>query len=65
MEFKDNLKTIRNRRGYTQETLGEFAGLSGSHISHFENGERMPNLNNFVALCRALGCKGGDLVEGL
>ena len=38
----------------TQAELASKSGLSAMHISHFECGRRLPSLENFAALVRAL-----------
>lgn len=41
--FKDNLVFLRKRNKLTQNDLGALLGLSGSTISMYERGERMPS----------------------
>ena len=41
--FKDNLALLRKRNKLTQNDLGALLGLSGSTISMYERGERMPS----------------------
>jgi len=52
--FRHNLRTMREVDGLTQEQLAEKAGLQPAAISHFETGQRQPNLRNLVKLCLAL-----------
>lgn len=48
------LAIIRKARGLTQEELAKKVRLKPCHISHFETGNRQPNLKNLRALCIAL-----------
>lgn len=48
------LRSIRKRRGHTQETLAFESGLDRTYISLLELGQRSPTLDTIVMLCRAL-----------
>lgn len=54
-QFGETLREIRLQEGLTQADLAEACELSPMHISHFECGRRLPNLENFATLMRALG----------
>ena len=43
MEFKDNLKILRNKKGLSQVALAEQLGFSKSLIGLYETGDRMPS----------------------
>ena len=45
---------IRNKRGYTQETLSELSGISPTHLSHIECAHTKASLEKFVILANAL-----------
>ncbi|WP_093180273.1 helix-turn-helix domain-containing protein [Sanguibacter gelidistatuariae] len=66
----------RDRRdavGLTQEKAAERAGLSRNHYQLLESGlsdrakktPANPTLSTLIDLAHALGCKVGDLVDGL
>lgn len=43
MNFKDNLKDLRVKRGYTQETLAKQMNIPKSTLRNWEQGLREPN----------------------
>jgi transcriptional regulator with XRE-family HTH domain len=47
----------RHMRGLNQAELAELTGLKASAISHFECCRRMPSIQNFYKICRALRVK--------
>lgn len=49
----------------TQKDLSKKTGINPMHISHFENGRRLPNLINFKRLCKAFGTPAGNLLSYL
>ena len=61
-DFCKNLIEIRTSRGMTQTQLERNADLPATLISHYENGERQPGLENIKALCRGLGCTATELL---
>ena len=48
--MKNNLKTLRKSRGYTQIALQMRTGIEQSLLSKFENGERIPPTETLVRL---------------
>jgi transcriptional regulator with XRE-family HTH domain len=50
-----NLLRVRLERGYSQGRLARECGLGQAQISLFEAGRRLPSLDQFVRLARALG----------
>ena len=52
--FRDRLRMVRKRRGFSQDDLAKRAGLQASAISHFETGTRKPSFNNLLRLADAL-----------
>jgi transcriptional regulator with XRE-family HTH domain len=58
---------IRGRRvelGWTQDQLGQKAGLSKSFLSDLENGKRSVGANNLLDIARALGVSLDFLMTG-
>lgn len=53
--FPHRLRQAREMQELTQEEVAEKAGMKPAAISHFETGQRQPNLRNLVKLCLALG----------
>ncbi|MBU7598942.1 helix-turn-helix domain-containing protein [Streptomyces sp. P38-E01] len=59
------VKWLRERRGMSQKTLGDFVGRTENWVYKIEHG-RMPvdRLPVLIALCRALKCSMEDLTSG-
>ncbi len=56
------LRIARLRCGLSQTDLAEIAGLTPSWISHFEAGRRLPSLEVFRQICKALGVTADSLL---
>jgi transcriptional regulator with XRE-family HTH domain len=54
--FATNLRRLRLKAGMTQFELGDKSGLGSATVSHYECGQREPNLANLRALQEALEC---------
>ncbi|MBR7133144.1 MAG: helix-turn-helix transcriptional regulator [Clostridia bacterium] len=48
--MKNNLKLLRNSKGYTQIALQMKTGIEQSLLSKFENGERIPPTETLLRL---------------
>lgn len=48
------LRTLRERRGLSQEKLAERAGLSRPHLARLETGQHDPTLTTVEKLAKAL-----------
>ena len=48
------LKELREKKGITQQKLGEITGLAQTTISGYETNFREPSFYNFNLLCDAL-----------
>jgi transcriptional regulator with XRE-family HTH domain len=53
--FGSKLRELRESKGLSQPQLARLSGLSQVGISHWERGERSPNWDAVLALCKALG----------
>ncbi|MDW3783688.1 helix-turn-helix transcriptional regulator [Staphylococcus saprophyticus] len=62
-EFKDNLKAMRKRRGFTQSELGTLSGVSGQIISNYERAYSRPNEEQIRKIAKALNCQVNDLID--
>lgn len=60
-----NIRKIRIDRGYSQEKLAEFAGLTPVHISHLETGNTMPSVGTLVKIANALNTSTDSLLVDL
>lgn len=54
-QLGETIKMLRNRRGYTLETLGQRTGLSAAMLSRVESGQTNPSINSLRAISEALG----------
>lgn len=54
--FANNLRRLREEKGWTQLQLAEEAHTTAATISHYENARREPNLANLRLLQSALQC---------
>lgn len=59
----ENLRTLRQQRGLSQEKLAELAGLHRTYIGSVERGERNISIDNIDALARALEINVPDLLS--
>jgi transcriptional regulator with XRE-family HTH domain len=53
-EIGQKIKSLRERRGLTQERLAELAELSPTYISHIERGKKHVSLTALISLAAAL-----------
>lgn len=49
------VRSIRLKRGFTQEMLAEAAELSAPYVSHIERGAKKASLESLVRIAAALG----------
>ena len=58
-----NVKRLRREKGWTQEALAEFTGVSQQFISELENGKSNPTILTLHELARGLGVRPMDLLD--
>ena len=58
----DKIRTLRRKRGWSQEQLGAMVGFSQSKISKIERGD-WDSLSDLRLIARALGVKLKDLID--
>ncbi|HMJ78583.1 MAG TPA: helix-turn-helix transcriptional regulator [Iamia sp.] len=63
--FGGRIRARRREIGFSQEKLGEHAGLHRTYIGHVERGEVNPTLSSIVRLAAALGANPAELVDSL
>lgn len=63
-EVGKRLAASRKKAGYTQEQLGELAGLSVKMISAAENGHKAMRPENIVRICECLSISTDYLLKG-
>ena len=57
------IRRFRLERGFTQEDLAEYTGLSSRYIGNIEQGSRRPSADSILLLCQALGVTPNDLLQ--
>lgn len=57
------MKQLRQQQGYTQKTLAKEVGISLSHYSQVEAGDKQPSLNLGLRIKRALNYYGDDIFD--
>jgi transcriptional regulator with XRE-family HTH domain len=64
VRFGKRLRDVRQKRGISQERLGDLAGLHRTYVSGVERGERNISLLNIEKLAVALDVAMSDLMPG-
>ncbi|MDO5539155.1 MAG: helix-turn-helix domain-containing protein [Eubacteriales bacterium] len=60
--ISENLRYLREKRGYTQEKLAEMVGLSASHISKVESGQRRVGMKTYLHILNVLNVSPDEYV---
>ncbi len=55
VKFKDTLRDLRSKAGFTQQQLAERAGIPLPSLRGHEQGQRVPSWASVVKLAKALG----------
>lgn len=63
IRFGERVRTERMRRGFSQEELGEKAGVHRTYVGMIERGEKNITLLNIEKFSRALGVRISVLVD--
>ncbi|MBO8430141.1 helix-turn-helix transcriptional regulator [Spirochaetes bacterium] len=63
IEFGNNLRVERVRRGYSLEKFGQICNLNPTHIGKIERAEMNPTLLTILSLLEALDLKFEQLVQ--
>lgn len=58
------LRLARTRAGSTLDEVATAAGMTSSHLSRVERGEKLPSMGAMLRLAAALGVSVGDLMGG-
>ena len=57
----DRIKTLRLKRGLTQDQLAEMVDITTIYLSRIENGHAKPTLDIYALLCDKLQCDLGHI----
>ena len=63
MEFGEMLAKVRKASGMSQKELAEQLGVYQKDISRWENGSRVPSLQTFKEICKALHVSADEMLE--
>ncbi len=55
VEFGNCIKALREKKGITQEKLGEMVGLKQPHIARIEAGKHSFGIDQSISLIKELG----------
>jgi transcriptional regulator with XRE-family HTH domain len=64
-KFGEHVRSLRKKRGWSQEELAEACGLHRTYVGAVERGERNVSLINITQLARALSVKPRNLLEDI
>lgn len=59
----DNVRALRQAKGWTQEQFAERSGFSQQYISGLEGGRRNPTVVSLFELAQALGVAPAELLQ--
>ncbi len=62
-QLGEKIRTVRQGRGFTQQTLAESLDISIAYVSLIERGGRNPPYTTVIAIARALGVSACDICE--
>jgi transcriptional regulator with XRE-family HTH domain len=65
MTFKDNLKRLREAKGWTQSIAATAAGVAFRSYQNWEGGIREPRLDALKRLADGFGVSADELLDGL
>lgn len=57
------VRSLREKRGLTQEELAERAEVSATYIGYIERGDNVPTLIVILQIASALGVRPADLLR--
>jgi transcriptional regulator with XRE-family HTH domain len=63
LNLAKRVRELRDRKGISQERLGEIAGLHRTYIGMIERAEKNITLINLDKIARALGVKPSSLID--
>lgn len=61
--MRAKLKELREKQGYTQQSFSDAVGVSRSHYSQVETGEKQPSLRLALRIKQRLSYYGDDIFD--
>lgn len=65
VQLGKNLRSLRARKGWSQEKLAAVAGLDRTYVGGIERGERNVAVLNLAKLAAALGVNPCEMLKGI
>lgn len=62
LEIANNVRNLREERGFTQLELAKKAGLNSNFLAKIERGESKPSGITITKLAKALGVKSSEIL---
>lgn len=59
----ENIRKLRERKGYTQNSLGDILNLSPSTIGMYEQDRRLPDVETLIKMCKLFDVSSDYLLE--
>ncbi len=59
------IRTLRNKRKWSQEELADRAGLHRTYISHIENGKRELSVETLCRVAKGFDISPSELIKGI
>ena len=53
-EFGENLRELRNEKGYTQQQMADMLNIGRSTYTYYETGKSQPSYQNLKKICEIL-----------
>jgi transcriptional regulator with XRE-family HTH domain len=63
--FGDRVRTLRQKAGYSQESLADAIGLHRTYIGSIERAEQSVSIDNAAKIAKALKTSLAELFKGL
>ena len=63
MLISENIRKLREKKGYTQNFLGDVLNLSPSTIGMYEQGRRLPDIGTLIKMCQIFNVSSDYLLE--
>ena len=64
-QLATKIRTLRNKRKWSQEELADRAQLHRTYISHLENGKRQISVQTLCQIAQALEVTPADMLQGI
>lgn len=63
LRFANNMRLLRESKGWSQEKLAEYSNLHRTYIGAIERAEKMPSLATVIKIAKALNVNVSQLID--